>query len=280
MLKNAVKKFAPYLVKVKRSHEEVTLMFNMELARTYRERADKHPNPLTRYGQLGFSQSDEDGLTKEFLKRLGVSRGTFIEFGVGTGIENNTLVLLAMGWQGVWFGGEELDFDVEKSSRLNFQKCWITKDNILELYQNGVAMRGVSEADVVSVDLDGNDLYFCEKLLANGVQPKLYIVEYNARFAPPVRFCIDYHESHTWELDDYYGASLQSFVDLFSRYGYSLICCNAATGVNAYFVKNEDMPFFPEVPSEVSDIYASPFFIMHSGFLMKKSMATYEMLIR
>ena len=73
-----IKKYLPYLVKVKRSLEEITLMFNMELEDTYKKRAENHPNPLASYGQLGFSQSDEDGLTKEFIKRLGIERGFFL----------------------------------------------------------------------------------------------------------------------------------------------------------------------------------------------------------
>lgn len=280
MFKRLLKKFAPYLIKVKRSHEEITLMFNMELEKTYKERAERHPNPLTRYGQLGFSQSDEDGLIKEFMKRLEIKNGNFAEFGVGTGIENNTLVLLAMGYHGIWFGGEDLDFEVASSSRLTFKKCWITKDNIVKIYQKGIEECGFSKIDLVSLDLDGNDLIFCEKLLDAGVDPSLFIVEYNARFAPPIKFCMDYDESHVWKLDDYYGASLQSFVDLFSKYDYSLICCNAATGVNAFFVKNKDLFLFPEVPDDIEDIYTSPFFILHSGFLMPKSLKTFESIIK
>ena len=94
--------------------------------------------------------------------------------------------------------------------------------------------RETTEVDLVSVDLDGNDLIFCKELLEGGLDPRLFIVEYNARFAPPIRFSIDYDEDHEWSLDDYYGASLQSLVDLFSEHDYSLICCNAATGVNAF----------------------------------------------
>ena len=279
MIKNLIKKLFPYLIKVKRSHEEITLIFNMELERTYKERASKHKNSFVKYGQLGFSQSDEDGITKEIIRRLKINNGTFAEFGVGTGVENNTLLLLAMGWNGFWVGGENLGFNVEHSNRLSFQKAWVTKDNIVDLFNNGLKMLGKIQTDVISIDLDGNDYFFCNELLKNGALPSLFIVEYNARFAPPIRFSIDYNESHEWLLDDYYGASLQSFVDLFDKYKYSLICCNAATGVNAFFIKNDDLYLFPEVPADISDIYTEPFFINHSGFLMQKSIKTFEKLI-
>ena len=280
MIKAFIKKALPYLVKVKRSQEEITLMFNMELERTYKERAQLHANPLVKYGEMGFSQSDEDGLVKEMVKRLKINAGTFVEFGVGTGIENNTLVLLALGWQGVWLGGENLDYEVDFSPRLTFKNSWITKDNIVSLYREGLEEQGIEYADVISLDLDGNDLVFCEKLLEDGVNPSLFIIEYNARFSPPIRFSMDYDAANQWLLDDYYGASLQSFVDLFSRFGYSLICCNAATGVNGFFVKDEELKMFPEVPDDIADIFSPPFFIMHSGFTMPRSMRTFRHIIR
>jgi hypothetical protein len=44
----------------------------------------------------------------EILRRIGVSNGTFAEFGVGNGLKNKTLVLTALGWSGFWVGGEHL----------------------------------------------------------------------------------------------------------------------------------------------------------------------------
>src|SRR5947209_3607764 len=62
-------------------------------------------NPLNRFGGKYFSQADEDGITLEIIKRLGIKTGTFAELGVGNGLENNTLILLANGWRGFWIGG-------------------------------------------------------------------------------------------------------------------------------------------------------------------------------
>ena len=47
------------------------------------------------------------------------------------------------------------------------------------------------------------------------VHPKLFIVEYNARFIPPIKWSIALDDGHVWDGTDYAGASLQSFVDLF-----------------------------------------------------------------
>lgn len=44
-----------------------------------------------------YSQSDEDGITLAIVRRLDIARGVFAELGVGDGVENNTLVFLALG---------------------------------------------------------------------------------------------------------------------------------------------------------------------------------------
>ena len=102
-------------------------LYNLQLQQLYEMRKLNHPNPLVRFGSKVFSQSDEDGITLEICKRLKIDKGTFIEFGVANGMENNTLALLACGWKGEWFGGENLSFDATHSPRLNFSKEWITR---------------------------------------------------------------------------------------------------------------------------------------------------------
>ena len=56
-----------------------------------------------------FSQSDEDGITLEIVKRIGLSASSCIEIGSGNGLENNTLVLLATGWNAIWIDGVHVD---------------------------------------------------------------------------------------------------------------------------------------------------------------------------
>jgi hypothetical protein len=74
-------------------------------------------NPLNRFGAKHFSQADEDGITLEIIRRIGINNGSFAEFGVGNGLENNTLVLLASGWRGFWIGAQDLDFDIRSPQR-------------------------------------------------------------------------------------------------------------------------------------------------------------------
>ena len=79
-------------------------------------------NPLNRFGAKFFSQSDEDGITLEIIRRIGLKTGTFLELGVGDGLENNTLVLLSVGWRGAWFGGETLAFDPQSNPKHLYYK--------------------------------------------------------------------------------------------------------------------------------------------------------------
>ena len=98
-----------------------------ELAVLSRKRQYEHPNQFVRYGKHCFSQSDEDGLTLEIIKRIGINDGIFAEFGVGDGTENNTLFLLSLNWKGFWSGGEDIAFDVSKTKRLSFTKNGLIK---------------------------------------------------------------------------------------------------------------------------------------------------------
>ena len=228
---------------------------DVDLLRAYEERQRRHPNPLVRFGAKCFSQADEDGLTLEIIRRIGLSQGRFAEFGVGDGMQNNTLILAAMGWHGFWVGNADLAFDPTSSARLTYTKAWITADTIVDHFRAGSAAGPV---DVVSLDLDSNDYHMVQALLQDGAAPALFIVEYNAKFPPPVRFVIRHDPAQVWGRDDYFGASLQSFADLFGAHGYRLVCCNAATGVNAFFVRDAFAGLFPEVPADIRQVFVGP----------------------
>jgi len=274
VIKKYFKKRFPSLVKFRRSLSENTDIYNMMLYQSYLDRRLKHNNSFVRYGARVFSQADEDGLTLEIIKRLGISKGTFAELGVGTGVENNSLVLLSKGWKGFWIGVENLAFDPSNSNRLFFIRDWVTRLNVYELFKKGLEYFSIKDVDVLSIDFDGNDLIFCEKLLSCGCRPKLLIVEYNSKFPPPIRFSVKYDDKHEWLRDDYQGSSIQSYVDMLSKYGYSIVCCNAATGVNAFFVKTEDIGKFPEVPNDINDVYSDPFHLLHSHITWPTSIKT------
>lgn len=179
-----------------------------------------------------FSQQDEDGVTLRVIDRMGLKPGTFLEIGVGNGLENNTLILLLLGWRGAWIGNEEIAFKLCSGRKLRFLKQWVTKDNCVELATRAVG--NLVNVDVLSVDVDGNDYHFVSALIGAGLNPRLLIVEYNARF--PGKYVMpykeDYHKSKAGMAD--FGASLASWADLLSDF--RLLTAN---GVNAFFVHRD-----------------------------------------
>lgn len=57
---------------------------------------------------------------------------------------------------------------------------------------------------------------------------------------------------------DYFGASLQSFVNLMKSFDYMLICCSAYTGANAFFVPSSMREKFQDCSSDLLDKYIPP----------------------
>jgi len=217
---------------------------------------EKSANPLLKCGEKFFSQHDEDGILLEICRRVNLKRGVFVEIGVGNGLENNSLILLMNGWQGVWLGAEPLAFDAPDTGPLLFQQSWVTRETCCALVNHGLTALGQGQANMLSVDIDGNDLYVVEAILASGIAPDVVICEYNAKFPPPIRWSIRYDAGHRWDGTDYQGASLQSLIDVLGRFDYRLVACNV-TGSNAFFVLNKHASAFEDVPKAAEELFVA-----------------------
>jgi hypothetical protein len=220
---------------------------------------NRNEKSLSRFGKQVFSQSDEDGITLEIVQRLFDRKGVVVEIGVGDGIENNSLVLLALGWRAIWVGNEDLGFEVKDFSKsISYTKSWVTRDNIFATVKQGCRDidSDFSMVDILMVDLDGNDFYVTEALLDGGMKPSVLVLEYNSYLPPPIDWKMEYNAENIWVPPSLnYGASLQAYANLLSRRGYFLVACNAQTGNNAFFVKNELTGKFGDVSREIADLY-------------------------
>ncbi len=213
------------------------------------------PKNLIRYGDKVYSQNQEDGMIREIFNRIGVTNKLFVEFGVGDGLENNTFALLFDGWKGQWIEADE------KSARqirehlkktiatgaLKVTQAYATKDNINDLISAAIDQE---EIDLLSIDIDGNDAYVFNAITC--IKPRVVVIEYNAKFTPPILFCVDYDATRAWEVDDFFGASLKFLEVEFRKKGYLLVGCDL-TGTNAFFVR-EDL---------VGDHFLEPFTAEH-----------------
>jgi hypothetical protein len=228
-----------------------------------------HPNPLNTFGKKCYSQTDEDGITLEILRRIDcLKNGTYGEYGVGNGTENNSLVLAALGWRGFWVGGETLlpNINQGRGNKFCYVKDWITLDNIVKITSRCLQQIERDTIDVISIDLDGNDIHLIRALLATGLRPKLFIAEYNAKFPPPIEFEIVYDSKHIWDGDDYFGASLTSLNKLFNKYNYRLICCNSHTGSNAFFIDQKYSHSFDDVPMDLNELFVGPRYVLYKQY--------------
>lgn len=200
-----------------------------------------NPKKLNRFEFQVFSQNSEDGILQEIFRRIGMTHKTFVEFGAGTGLENNTAHLLIQGWKGHWFEADEAHvqsirehFSVPlRNSALSVTQAFITAENIEPFF----ARSGIQkEFDLLSIDIDGNDYWVWKKI--SNFSPRAVVIEYNALFRPGTDWVMKYNPSHLWKKTSYFGASLSSLEKLGREKGYSLVGCDF-TGTNAFFVRND-----------------------------------------
>ena len=218
-------------------------------------RAETPDNPALG-GYKVYSQTDEDGIIDTIFSRI-PNGGTFVEVGVQSGVECNSLLLLLKDWRGVWIEGSEaycrqIASDLGGSAfppRFRVTNSFVHRDNIVALVKDALDFLGAEELDFFSLDIDGNDRHVMEALIGAGVRPKILCVEYNAKFPPGVAVTVRYDPTHVWDATDYMGSSLQSLVDLLSPLGYRLLTCNIP-GINAFFVRDDLGHHFPELPIE------------------------------
>ncbi len=215
------------------------ILIQSELRTVRNEERYKDSRSLILGGYKMYSQNDEDGIIKEIFKRIGTTNKIFVEFGVGDGLENNTLALLYEDWKGLWIDASETAVNMIKDNLENTIKSGslkvihslVTRDNINKLIEDNI---NFEEIDLISIDIDGNDFQVFSSIKC--VNPRVIVIEYNSKFPPHVSYCMAYDESHVYSQDDCFGASLKFLVE--NIQGYSLVGCNI-TGVNAFFVRKD-----------------------------------------
>ena len=201
----------------------------------------QQPGSLIPFGYKIYSQNEEDGILREIFNRIGTTNKIFVEFGVGDGLENNTVTLLFDGWQGLWIEGDSINankikiglHNTIKHKRLTLINSFITKENINNLIASEIQE---SVIDLLSIDVDGNDYHFFDSI--DCISPRVLVIEYNAKFVPPLQYCMEYNPAHSWDETDNFGASLKFLELKLKAKGYNLVGCNL-TGANAFFVRQD-----------------------------------------
>lgn len=190
----------------------------------------------------GFSQNGEDGILEVLRRNLKSRNRYFIEIGAADGIENNTgWLAVAEKYSGLMIEGSA--FLVERARRVvgnccigvDFQSLFVTRATVPTIKNLALHLN----PDVFSLDIDGNDYYIARDLMAAGVRPKIFVVEYNSALTPDRSITVKYNDTfvitnaHPSHL--YYGVSITAWKNFFASQGYRFVTVDQA-GVNAFFV--------------------------------------------
>ena len=186
-----------------------------------------------------FSQNGEDGVIAAIFDAIGTGAGGFVEFGIQDGTEGNSVFLAqVLGWSGVFLEADDAGFAALErrfaaNPRVRAVHAAVEPDTVESLF----AQAGVpEEPDLVSIDVDGNDVWIWRALTA--YRPRLVIVEYNGAIDPRERRAMPYTPGFRWDGTSDYGASLGALEDLAGEKGYRLVHTELA-GVNAFFVRED-----------------------------------------
>jgi hypothetical protein len=197
------------------------------------------PRRLNRHEHQVYSQNGEDGVIAEVFRRIGARSRTFLEIGVGDGLENNTTHLLLQGWSGCWLEADpravarvQSTFAPQLASgQLKLEPVMVTAENV----SGTLAELGASrEPDLLSIDVDRNTWHIWAAL--PHVKARLVVVEYNALYPAADSWKVNYEPRKTWNGTARFGASLKAYEELGRKLGYALVGCEFF-GANAFFVR-------------------------------------------
>jgi predicted O-methyltransferase YrrM len=203
-------------------------------------------NKLNDHAQNIYSQFGEDGMLEKIFELIGVESRLCIEFGAWDGFHlSNTANLWSNGWKGVLIEGNRKRYELLKQNVAEYGctciHAFVEREggNSLEaLLQN----EGIEEeADLLSIDIDGNDYYILESL--EKIRPRVVICEYNPTIPAELELRAEY--------GNYFGCSAKSLEMLAGEKGYALV---AITQTNCIFVLEKYKELFSGYETRLHEI--------------------------
>jgi hypothetical protein len=209
-----------------------------------------HELSIARHQTKIYSENGKDGVISTIFFRIGTQDRFFVEFGSGSGVGNNTRLLLEQGWKGVWIDGSEEDGANARKLFENFIETkalrvvhrFVTAETVNALLNE----LGVPKCvDFHSVDIDRNTGHVWNALT---YRCRVACVEYNASLPPSAALQAPYQPDTVWDGSNWFGASLKALELIAAHKRMSLVGCEFA-GINAFFVDS----------SEAKDRFQQPF---------------------
>lgn len=158
-----------------------------------------------------YAQHGEDRFLRRLFARIGTTNKHAVEFGADDGFRksNTAYFRTEHGWSSTLFDAEPRGEGVK-------QAC-ITAENVNDLFgAHGIPL----EMDLLSIDIDGNDLWVWQALI---YKPRVLVIEYNPRWLPWKSRVVPYDPAFQWDRTDYYGASCLALIRLGARKGYEMV---------------------------------------------------------
>jgi len=210
-----------------------------------------------------YSQNGEDGILEQVLKELGISAGTFCEFGASDGITSSNTYNLIKNYN---FSGIAIELDTRRFEKLKQNYASLEQ---VKVYHGGVFYNDPNndlnswlkkgnlpyDLDLLSIDIDYDDYYAWENLTE--FMPKIVILETNP-YRDPVYEELPGRASQEYNIDLLrewraplvaFGCSFISAVKLGLKKGYIPI---SYTG-NITFIRKDLVHLLKEFPYIVSD---------------------------
>ena len=219
--------------------------------------------PFDQVGFSRFSEFEEDGHLLYLLTLAGSESRTVVEISSQDGrVCMATNLLVHHRWRGFLFDGDPVfvregqrffaAHPATRSAPPVMRAEWFTRENV----NQRLAAAGVpDEVDVLSLDIDGNDLYLWNAMT---MRPRILICEFNNAVPSELALTIPYKPDFSFaDLPDdqamFRSASLAAFVAVGRRKGYRLVGMNAL-GFNAIFLRDDVLAAeMPEIPASVLD---------------------------
>lgn len=176
------------------------------------------------------SQFGEPIIVEHILNRLGCLQERYLvdigAGGAGRGLSNSRY-FLEKGWNGLLF-----DMDGSEGTIKEF----ITPFNIVHILKSNSCPIGF---DFLNLDIDSFDYDVLEAILKEYL-PRVVCAEFNGTLDPKSKVKLEYEEGYTWDGSSKYGFSLQAGIDLFEKYGYTVVLNQKET--NIFAVRKEYLP--------------------------------------
>jgi hypothetical protein len=209
------------------------------------------PLRVERFGFKAHSQNDEGGCLQEILRRMEISRPTFVKIGAGDGLENKPQFLLAQGCRGFWseaYAGDCLKITNQFAPYLERQQLALANRSVRPQAVNAILahLSVPQDIDAVSIDIDGPDFYVWE---AQSHASQVVVIEFNGKLPPSVALVQPDQLGGYWNGTDRFGASLLALEQLGRRKGHCQVGCEIS-GNNSFVVIRQDL---------VGELYQQPF---------------------